>query len=49
VISLTLHEVPEEVAAKLKEKSDFAITGIVTSAQMIGAYCEVSLSYQTAE
>ena len=49
VISLTLHEVPEEVAAKLKEKSDFAITGIVTSAQVIGAYCEVSLSYQTAE
>ena len=49
VISLTLHEVPEELAAKLKEKSDFAITGIVTSAQMIGAYCEVSLSYQTAE
>lgn len=49
VISLTLHEVPEEVAAKLKERSNFAITGIVMSAQMIGAYCEVSLSYQAAK
>ena len=49
VISLILNEVPEEVAAKLKERSDFAITGIVTSAQMIGAYCEINLNYQTAE
>ena len=49
VISLALHKVPKEVAAKLKAKSDFAVTGIVTSAQMIGSNCEISLSYQPAE
>lgn len=49
VISLALHKVPEEVAAKLKAKNDFAVTGIVTSAQMIGSNCEISLRYQLAE
>ena len=49
VISLALYEVPKEVAVKLKAKSDFAVTGIVTSAQMIGSNCEISLRYQLAE
>ena len=49
VIFLALDKVPEAVASKLQERSDFAITGIVTRAQMIGSHCEISLSYQTAE
>jgi len=49
VISLALHKVPKEVAAKLKAKSNFAVTGIVTSAQMTGSNCEISLSYQSAK
>ena len=48
VIFLALDKVPEEVASKLKEKSVFAVTGIVTRARMIGSHCEISLSYQTA-
>jgi hypothetical protein len=47
VISLALHKVPKEVAAKLKAKSNFVVSGIVTSAQMIGSDCEISLSYQS--
>ena len=49
VIFLALDKVPEVVASKLEERNDFAITGIVTRAQMIGSHCEISLSYQTAE
>jgi hypothetical protein len=49
VIFLALDKVPEAVASKLQERNDFAITGIVTRAQMIGSHCEISLSYQTAE
>lgn len=49
VIFLALDKVPEAVASKLQERSDFAITGIVTRAQMIGSHCEISLSYQIAE
>jgi len=48
VISLALHKVPQEIAAKLKEKSDFAVTGVVTNAQMTGSNCEISLMYQPA-
>jgi len=48
VISLALHKVPQEIAAKLKEKSDFAFTGVVTNAQMTGSNCEISLMYQPA-
>jgi multidrug efflux pump subunit AcrA (membrane-fusion protein) len=49
VVFLALDKVPREVASKLKKKSNFAITGIVTRARMIGSHCEINLSYQTAE
>lgn len=49
VISLTLQDVPEEVATMLVEKSDMAVTGIVTGARMIDSNCDISLSYQAAE
>ena len=48
-ISLSLHRVPWEITAKLVEQSKFAISGIITSAKMVGSNCNISLDYQPAE
>jgi len=49
VISLTLHDVPKEVAKALKAGRDFRVTGIVGLSQMIGSNCDLSLTYQSSK
>lgn len=48
-ISLALHKVPRETTANLVEQNKFAISGIITSAMMVGSDCNISLNYQPAE
>lgn len=48
-IFLALRGVPREITVKLVEQSKFAISGIITSAKMVGSNCNVGLDYQPVE